>query len=58
MHRIVEEYVDYFNRARPRQGIAQKVSGRIESKRAGPRQGRFVALPFLHGLHHAYRRAA
>ncbi len=31
--------------------------GRIESERAGPRQGRFVSHPVLHGLHRTPSRA-
>jgi transposase InsO family protein len=57
LHRAIKEYVEYFNRARPHQGIGQRIPGRIESERAGPRQGRFVAPPVLNGLHHDCRRA-
>ncbi|MGA2820230.1 MAG: hypothetical protein ABSF61_06185 [Anaerolineales bacterium] len=55
-HRLVQEYVDYFKRARPYQRIGQRIPGRIESQRAGPQQGRIIAFPVLHRLQHDYRR--
>ncbi len=51
-HRLVQEYVDYFKRARP----YQRIPGRIESERAGPQRGNFIAFRVLHGLQHDYRR--
>ena len=57
LHRVVREYVDYFNQARPHQGIAQKIPGRIVSERVGPWRPRIMAFPILNGLHHDYRRA-
>jgi putative transposase len=53
--RVVREYVEYFNDARPHQGIGQRVPGEPEPS-AG--QGEIIALPVLGGLHHDYRRAA
>ena len=57
LHRAVREYVQYFNQARPHQGIAQRIPARIISERVGPERGRILAIPVLNGLHHDYRRA-
>jgi putative transposase len=58
LHRIIKEYVIYFNRARPHQGIAQKIME--ESGREPPpaANGKIVAFPVPNGLYHDYRRAA
>jgi putative transposase len=59
LRRALHEYVDYFNRARPHQGIGQAIPGAPPSLRQpahGPR--RIVAVPILGGLHHDYRRVA
>ncbi|MCX6027606.1 MAG: integrase core domain-containing protein, partial [Chloroflexi bacterium] len=29
LHRVIKEYVEYFNRARPHQGIGQRIPGAI-----------------------------
>ncbi len=58
LYRIVKEYVQYFNRARPHQGINQRIpagAGSIPEK-AGT--GKIIAFPVLNGLHYDYRRAA
>ena len=55
LHRVVKEYVAYFNDARPHQGIGQRIPGEPEPS-AG--QGEIIAFPVLGGLHHDYRRAA
>ena len=55
--RVRREYVVYFNRARPHQGLGQALpeppSG--DTKRG---EGPVRAVPVLGGLHHAYQRAA
>ncbi len=58
LYRVIAEYVRYFNRARPHQGIQQKIpEGRtVEEGTEGKR--RIIAFPVLNGLHHDYRRAA
>jgi transposase InsO family protein len=59
LRRALREYVAYFNRARPHQGIGQAIPARaspVEPQGVGT--GRIVALPVLGGLHHDYRRAA
>jgi len=50
---VVSEYVDYYNRHRPHQGIAGIPAG---SKTAG--DGKIVKLPILSGLHHHYYRSS
>jgi len=57
LRRVLREYVAYFNRPRPQQGIGQATpepSAGETASRAGP----ICAVPVLGGLHHAYRRAA
>jgi transposase InsO family protein len=57
LHRVIKEYVGYFNRARPHQGIGQRIPGGTLPQPARPRRGRLIAVPVLNGLHHDYRRA-
>ncbi len=56
---ILNEYVEFFNRSRPHQGIHQHVPEPGDTG-AFPGIGRaqIVAFPVLGGLHHAYRKAA
>jgi putative transposase len=59
LHRVLNAYVHYFNRARPHQGIQQQ----IPEQKAGPlppdpQGGKILSLPILSGLHHDYRRSA
>ena len=55
LRRVVREYVDYYNCARPYQVIGQKIP--CKSK---PAVGtvEILAFPVLGGLHHDYRRVA
>jgi transposase InsO family protein len=55
--RILKEYVGYFNRARPHQGIGQRIP-EAQSPPREARAGKVIAFPVLNGLHHDYRRAA
>lgn len=58
LHRVIREYVEYFNRARPHQGIEQRIpEGRRETENE-KESGKIIAFPVLNGLHHDYRRAA
>jgi putative transposase len=41
---------EYFNQARPHQGIEQKISEGAESERKEERKGRVIAFPVLNGL--------
>ncbi len=57
LSRILREYVAFFNRARPHQGINQALpepSGGEPWHSAGPVR----AVPVLGGLHHTYQRTA
>jgi transposase InsO family protein len=52
--RVVAGYVDYYNAARPHQGLRQQTP--VPADR--PIEGPIITLPVLGGLHHEYRRAA
>jgi transposase InsO family protein len=54
--RIVGEYKDYFNEARPHQGIGQRIPGKPPGVADVTKP--IVVKPVLGGLHHDYRRAA
>jgi putative transposase len=59
LHRVVKDYVWYFNRARPHQGIDQRLPDQgIDPKLTTSVAGKIVSRPVLGGLHHDYRRAA
>jgi len=54
--RLVREYRQYFNEARPHQGVGQRVPGR-QAVFADLTKS-IVARPVLGGLHYDYQRAA
>jgi putative transposase len=54
LHRIVNEYKEYFNYARPHQGIEQRIPCRPERLEKAPPNGKLVSRPVLNGLHHDY----
>lgn len=54
---VLDEYVDYFNRSRPHQGLQQAIPVAAPSESSGT-SSKIVALPVLGGLHHDYQRAA
>jgi putative transposase len=65
LQHLMTLYVAYFNRARPHQGIGQRIPEAVsadfglllvDQKRSSNRS--VVAIPVLGGLHHDYRRAA
>ncbi len=59
LQRVLRAYVDYFNRARPHQGIRQQIPERYgEPVLLDHQRGKILALPVLGGLHHDYRRSA
>ena len=59
LRRVLREYVAYFNRARPHQGLGQAIPARfLAAERHAGGRGRVVAFPVLGGLHHDYRRVA
>ena len=55
--RVLREYVAYFNRDRPHQGLAQATPEPLPGGQDS-REGAVRAVPILGGLHHTYRRAA
>jgi putative transposase len=58
LYRVIKEYVQYFNRARPHRGIQQRIPNGTASVTEVQRKGKIIAFPVLNGLHHDYRRAA
>jgi transposase InsO family protein len=57
--RIATAYVAYFNRARPHQGLDQRIPcGTDEDIPAASSSSKVIAFPVLNGLHHDYRLAA
>ena len=59
LRRMLREYADFFNRARPHQSLHQRspdapAGGPSQRERLGP----VHAIPVLGGLHHDYQRAA
>jgi len=59
LQRALYAYVDYFNRARPHQGIQQQIPQSSGSSASPPHEGtKVVAIPILAGLHHDYRKGA
>ncbi len=57
LHRVLREYVAYFNRARPHQGLGQ-APPESPAQENWSREGPICAVPVLGGLHHIYQRAA
>ena len=60
LHRVVKEFVDYYNRMRPHQGIDQHIPDRFDEPRLqlwNKPQGPIRATPILNGLHHHYAYA-
>jgi hypothetical protein len=49
------QYVLYFNKARPHQGIGQRIP---DASANDNHDGKIIAIPVLGGLHHDYQRAA
>jgi len=58
LHRVLREYLGYFNQARPRQGIHQAIPDPPRHAAIGDPTRPFHAVPVLGGLHHDYQRAA
>jgi putative transposase len=56
LHRILRAYIQYFNQARPHQGIRKQIPERYgESVPLDHQSGQILSLPILGGLHHDYR---
>jgi len=58
LHRVLKEYVAYFNGARPHQGRGQRIPCAAAAAEHHKRDGTIISRPVLGGLHHDYRRAA
>jgi len=54
VRRLVKEYKAYFNRARPHQGIEQRVPCRTERLDTPSVTATLSSRPVLNGLHHDY----
>jgi putative transposase len=58
LHRVLNAYAAYFNRARPHQGLQQQIPERLGSAFPSHQEdGKVISLPVLGGLHHDYQRA-
>jgi len=60
LEQALEEYCSrYFNRARPHQGLGQRVPLPVmPTRKISAHAGAVVGFPVLRGLHHDYRAAA
>ena len=59
LDRVLHAYVQYFNRARPHQGIRQQMPEQCgEPVPVDHDGGKILSFPVLGGLHHEYRRSA
>jgi putative transposase len=60
LRRVVKEFVDYYNRSRPHQGIDQRIPNGFSEPRpslSNKPKGPITATPVLNGLHHHYAYA-
>jgi transposase InsO family protein len=60
LYRLIDEYVTYYNHARPHQGIGQRIPDPEEDDKSGvgDKGQRVACKPVLGGLHHDYHWAA
>jgi putative transposase len=59
LQRVLNAYVAYFKRARPHQGIQQRIPESYGLPGSSPNKGtRVIAVPILAGLHHDYQLVA
>ena len=58
LYRVIKEYIAFFNRARPHQGIGQNIPEGTTSEAKVEGKGKIIAFPVLNGLHHDYQRVA
>ncbi len=56
LRQVVNEYIAYFNRERPHQGIDQRIPDQYELPRSKPTSGGIISKAILGGLHHSYSR--
>ncbi len=53
-YRVIQEYVDYFNRSRPLQGIEQRIPEGPRDGESERRSGQIICFPVLGGLHSSF----
>lgn len=59
LDRVLQAYVQYFNQARPHQGIKQQIPDQYgEPVSPDHESGKILSFPVLGGLHHDYSRSA
>jgi putative transposase len=59
LHRLLKNYIFYFNQARPHQGLGQRIPEPAMLSIPPPNQpGQVLSVPVLGGLHHDYRKVA
>src|ERR1700730_9117962 len=59
LQRVLNQYVAYFNQARPHQGITQQIPELpVPSAPWHNQRDKVIAVPVLGGLHHDYRRVS
>lgn len=58
LHRVIKEYVGFFNEPRPHQGIDQQIPEKRGISAEKKCEGKILSFPVLNGLHHDYRRVA
>jgi len=59
LHRVLRAYVQYYNQARPHQGIKQQIPEQYGVPVPPDHEGgKILSFPVLGGLHHDYRRSA
>ena len=59
LDRVLHAYMQYFNQARPHQGIKQQIPEQYgEPVPADHDAGKILSFPVMGGLHHDYRRSA
>ena len=56
LKRMLDEYIEYYNTARPHQSLERNAP--VPREVEPPEKGQIVAIPHLGGLHHRYTRAA
>jgi putative transposase len=55
LHRLMKEYGEYFNHARPHQGLGQRIPCRPLQGAGSSESEQVASRPVLGGLHHDYR---
>ena len=56
---VLTEYMNYYNTARPHQGLGQRIPEPAMLSIPPPNQpGQVLSVPVLGGLHHDYRKGA